>query len=196
MLERGAAAGLNHVLSQHPWAQQRLAPFAGKCVRLSCPPFPDLAFEILLPGLLGETAAGASAALIVTLRPAILPFILSRDEAALEQVRMEGSAELAETVQFLLRHLSWDIEEDLSKVFGDVLAHRMVATGEAFFGWQREAATRLGENFAEYWKEERPLLARPADVAAFCRDVDALRDEVDRLEKRLEILERPIADPR
>jgi ubiquinone biosynthesis protein UbiJ len=191
MLQRSANAAVNHVLSQHAWARQRLASFVGQSVLFRCPPFPDLAFGILESGLLGQAATPA--ALTVSLRPSALPLVLARDDAALKQVDIEGSAELAETVQFLFRHLSWDVEEDLSRLFGDALAHRMAAGGEAFIGWQREAAARLGENFAEYWKEEQPLLARPADVSAFCRDVDALRDDVARLEKRLELLERTIA---
>jgi ubiquinone biosynthesis accessory factor UbiJ len=192
MLERGAVAALNHVLAQHPWAQKRLAPFAGQKVLLRCPPFPDLAFGVLESGLLGEPGA-AEAALTVTLAPSVLPLLLSlskglRDDAALKQVRIEGSAELAETVRSLFAHLSWDVEEDLSRVFGDALARRIAAGGKALLEWQRDAAVRLGENLAEYWKEEQPLLARPADVAAFCRDVDALRDDVARLEKRLDLL--------
>ena len=134
--------------------------------------------------------ADAPGALTVSLSPAALPVLLARDEAALNHVKIEGSAELASTVQYLFRHLAWDVEEDLSRVVGDVLAHRMVTDAKAFAAWQREAVTRLGENLAEYWTEEQPLLARTPDVGAFCRDVDTLRDDAARLEKRIEQIER------
>jgi ubiquinone biosynthesis accessory factor UbiJ len=189
MLERGALAALNHVLAQHPWAQARLAPFAGRTVVFHCAPFPDLAFGILDSGRVGPSADASRPDLSVTLAPSALPLLLARDEAALQQVAVEGSAELADAVRSLFTHLSWDVEEDLSRVFGDALAHRLAAGGEAVLRWQRDAALRLGENFAEYWKDERPVLARPDDVAAFCRDVDALRDDVARLEKRLDLLQ-------
>jgi ubiquinone biosynthesis accessory factor UbiJ len=190
MLGRGATAALNHVLAQHPWAQSRLAAFAGRSVALRCPPLPDLDFRILESGLLGPSPDASSPDLTVTLPPSALPLLLARDEAALKAVAVEGSAELAETVRSLFVHLSWDVEEDLAKVFGDAVAHRLAAGGGAFLRWQRDAALRLGENLAEYWQEEQPVLARPDDVAAFCRDVDALRDDVARLEKRLELLAR------
>jgi ubiquinone biosynthesis protein UbiJ len=196
MIARTATAGLNHVLAQQPWARQRLAPFAGETVLVRCPPFPDLSFRIVEGGTLAGAAPGSAPALTVTLRPSILPLVLLRDETALQEISIQGSAGLAETVQFLFRNLSWDVEEDLSKVFGDVVAHRFAATGEAFLGWQRETALRLGENLAEYWKEEQPLLARPADVAAFGRDVAALRDDVAHLEKRLEALQRALETAR
>src|SRR5258706_5688796 len=45
-----------------------------------------------------------------------LPFLLARDETARKQIEIEGSADLASVVDQLFRDLSWDFEEDLSKV--------------------------------------------------------------------------------
>ena len=188
MIERGAVAGLNHLLGQQSWAAGRLASFAGQCVEFRCPPFPDLRLKILQTGLLEGAPESAASELKVTLRPGALPMLLARDDSALKQVEIEGSAELASEMQYLFRHLRWDIEEDLSKWVGDVLAHRVVSQGKAFAYWHKEAATRLAENLAEYWTEEQPLLARPADVEKFCRDVETLRDDAARLEKRIERL--------
>lgn len=181
---------------QNDWARARLAPFAGKSVLFRCPPFPDIGFRILDSGLVEPSAADARPTLTVSLRASMLPLALLRDENALREAIIEGPADLAETLQFLFRGLSWDVEEDLSKLLGDVLARRVAAGGRAFFDWQRDAATRLGENFAEYWKEEQPLLARPDDVAAFGRDVQALHADVIRLERTLESLERLLSPRR
>ena len=188
MIERGAISGLNHLLRQQPWAAERLRPFAGQAVEFRCPPFPDLRFKITDEGLLDRARAEAASALVVKLTPGALPFLLTRDETARKQVEIEGSADLASTVDYLFRNLTWDVEEDLSRVFGDIAAHRLAGGGRAFAAWQREAALRLAENLAEYWTEEQPLLARPADVENFCRNVDTLRDDVARLEKRIQQL--------
>jgi ubiquinone biosynthesis accessory factor UbiJ len=189
MFERGAAAGLNHLLAQQPWAAERLKAFAGQCVEVRCPPFPNLHLAILDSGLVEEAPEKAASALVVKLEPAALPLVLARDESALKEIEIEGSAELASAVQYLSRHLVWDVEEDLSGFFGDIVAHRLVSGGKALAAWQIDAATRLAENLVEYWTEEQPLLARPADVEKFCREVDTLRDDAARLEKRLERLE-------
>lgn len=189
MFERGAAAGLNHLLAQQPWAAERLKAFAGQCAEFRCPPFPDLRFAILESGLVEEAPEDAASALVVKLTPSTLPLVLARDEAALKKIEIEGSAELANAVQHLFRHLAWDIEEDLSRLFPDVVAHRLAEGGRAFAAWQREAATRLAENLAEYLTEEQPLVARPADVDKFSRQADALREDAARLEKRIERLE-------
>ena len=68
----------------------------------------------------------------------------------------------------------------------------MVTEGRRFAAWNREAAEKLAQNFAEYWIEEQPLLARPADVRQFLTDADQLRDDLARLEKRIEILTRKV----
>jgi ubiquinone biosynthesis protein UbiJ len=139
-------------------------------------------------GLLDRARAETESALVVKLTPGALPFLLARGEAARKRVEIEGSADLAGAVDYLFGHLSWDFEEDLSRVFGDIVAHRLASGGKALAAWQRDAALRLAESLAEYWTEEQPLLARPADVETFCRNVDALRDDVARLEKRVERL--------
>lgn len=107
----------------------------------------------------------------------------------MKDVVLEGSAELASAVQDLFRQLSWDIEDDLSRIFPDIVAHRLAEGGRAFAAWQKDAATRLAENLAEYFTEEQPLLARPADVESFRREVDRLRDDAAGLERRIERLE-------
>ncbi len=178
MIERGAISGLNHLLRQQPWAAERLRSFAGQGVEFRCPPFPDLRLRITDNGLLDRARVETASALVV----------LARDETARKQVEIEGSADLASAVDHLFRNLTWDFEEDLSKLFGDIIAHRLASSGRALAAWQRDAALRLAENLVEYWTEEQPLLARPADVENFCRNVDTLRDDVARIEKRIEHL--------
>ena len=189
MLERGAVAGLNHLLSQQSWASERLKAFAGKGLEVRCPPFPELRLTITDKGLLERAQGEAPGALVVKLKPGVLPLLLARDDAARSQIEIEGSADLAGTVDYLVRNLSWDFEEDLSAVFGDVLAHRLAAGGRAFAAWQREALVRLAENLAEYWTEERPQLVRPADAETIRREAGALDEDVGRLEQRIERLE-------
>ena len=191
MLERGALAGLNHLLSQQPLAAERLRPFAGRGFEIRCAPLPVLRLTILENGMLERLPDGAASALVVKLKPGALPLLLARDEGARSQIEIEGPADLAGAVDALFRDLGWDFEEDLSKVFGDVVAHRLASGGKALAAWQCEALLRLAENFAEYWVEEQPLLLRPDDAERFRRDSRSLQEEVARLERRIERLEGP-----
>jgi len=179
---------LNHLLGAEAWARDKLKPYAGQCVEFRAAPLPALQLQILDTGLLGNAAQDAAPNLVVTIGSGALPALMQGEEALMREIGIEGNADLASTVQYLFRHLRWDLEEDLSRVFGDALAHRMVEGGSRFAAWNREAAEKLAQNLAEYWTEEHPMLARPAEVRQFLADVDRLRDDLARLEKRIEAL--------
>ena len=186
MLDRAVQvplAALNHLLAEAAWARARLAPFAGRTARLNLPPWRlDLTIDEL-----GQFAVSSGAAPDVEISlPAGAPLLaLTGPEAVARVAQISGSAEFADALGFVLRNLRWDFEEDLSKAVGDIAAHRIAGLVKDFAAWQRQAATNLAENLAEYFTEEQPTLARPAEVAGFVADVDRLRDDLARLEKRI-----------
>lgn len=186
MLERPVIAFLARLVAREQWARARLAPFAGKHARLRLAPLPDLVIEVLEAGYIGAGHEAAEAAVTLTIPPAAVPLLFMRPEAAMRDVQIDGDTELARAIDFLFRNLRWDVEEDLSRVVGDVAAHRMAGAARSFGAWQREAAERLGQNVAEYLKEEAGLLVHPHELERFGREVEALRDAVERLEKRVE----------
>lgn len=177
-------AAVNHLLGQASWARHKLAPFSGHAARIKIPPF-EAAFLIAEDGCLSTPPAGADLEVSISL-PAAAPLLaLQGQEAVMRAARIEGSAEFAEALGFVIRNLRWDAEEDLSKLVGDIAAHRMVADSREFAAWHRQAARNFAENLAEYFTEEQPLIARQTDVAEFSAQVDRLRDDVARLEKRV-----------
>jgi ubiquinone biosynthesis protein UbiJ len=176
---------LNRLLEAEPWARERLAPFAGETVELRAPPLPALRFAIEESGRL---APGTQPNLTITLRADSLPALLRGEEHFMRTVQIEGNARFAQEVLHLVRHLRWDFEEDLSKVFGDATAHAMAGAVRSFAAWHVDAARRLGEGLMEYAVEESRLLAPRAQFAAFGGEVARLRDALERLEKRIERL--------
>lgn len=99
MLDHAALSALNHLLHSAPWARQRLAPFAGRTLRLSSPPL-QLALTIDADGYF--TATGAEEFDVTIALPAATPLrALEGPESALRDVRIEGSAEFAGEVQEL-----------------------------------------------------------------------------------------------
>lgn len=187
MIDLPAAAFINHLLAREQWARDRLVPFVGRRVRFRVAPLPDLVLEIDDSGQVGPGTAD-DVALTLTISPAALPRILARDERALREVHLDGDVGLAGAIQFLFHNLRWDVEEDLSRVVGDVAAHRMTGVARDFAAWQRQAAERFGQNVAEYLKDEAGLLVHPHELETFGHDVDEVRDAVERLEKRVQRL--------
>jgi ubiquinone biosynthesis protein UbiJ len=177
---------LNHLLEGEPWARERLARFAGATVEVRNPPFPALRFRILSNGKLD--AGGAEPVLIVTLKPEALVNLARGPEHFLRSIDVVGDPALAAEVMVLARHLRWDVEEDLSKLFGDVAAHRLAHSGRAFVAWQRDAARRLAHAFADYVVDEKRVLVARPDMESFAEAIRRLRDGVERLEKRIERL--------
>lgn len=180
-------AAINHLLGQSAWARDKLIPFAGHTAQIKLPPF-EAAFLIGADGCLAGSSPEAEPEVSIAL-PATTPLLaLQGKDAVMRAARIEGSAEFAEALGFVIRNLRWDAEEDLSKIVGDIAAHRIVAGSREFAAWQQQAARNFAENLAEYFTEEQPMIARQADIAGFSNDIDRLRDDVARLEKRIQRL--------
>ena len=103
-------------------------------------------------------------------------------------VRIEGDAELAQKFRELALLLRPDLEEELSLVLGDVPAHQIGRFARAAFGWARKAATTTVRNAAEYLGHERRDLVPRAEAEQFLHGVDTLREDLDRLAARIELL--------
>ena len=188
MLLTVVSASVNHLLRANSWARERLKPFAGKTARFDCPPF-NLALTVLENGEVAAADTGATAPdVTVRLTPGLMLRVMTRDETAYTAIGIDGDTGFAAAIRHITNNLRWDAEEDLSRIFGDIVAHRMVQTGRTLDQWRAQSFDNLIRSFAEYWTEEQPLIARTHEVAQFNRDVDALRDDVARFEKRLETL--------
>ena len=186
---RPVTASLNHILHSAPLAMERLARFAGKTAAFHVGPF-DFAWTVQTTGEVTAAVAGAARDLEVKVSPFLVPRLAAGDEAAYRDVQMTGDAEFAQEISFLARNLTWDVEEDLSKVTGDIAAHRIVGGAKTGVAWAKDSAHRLAAGAAEYWTEEAPLIASRVKVDEFIRGVSEFRDDVERLEKRIELLER------
>lgn len=184
-----AAAFANRLTGAAPLSRDRLACHAGKTARFLVGPL-DLAFTVQTTGEVLPAADGAAADLEVRISPFLLPRLAAHDEAAYREVETVGDMELAGEVAFLAKHLRWDVEEDLSMVVGDAAANRAVSTARAAAAWGKDATGRLAAGAAEYFTEESPLIASRVKVEDFVAGVTELRDAVERLDKRIQNLEK------
>ncbi len=108
-------------------------------------------------------------------------------EAAIRDGSLElsGDVELAGQFQQLLSCARPDLEEELSSVFGDVAAHSVAEFAGSLGRWGRHARSTMGSNIREYLQEESRDAPSRYEVEKFDTNVNALRDDVDRLEARL-----------
>ncbi len=182
-----AAAVLNHLLAREPWARGRLAPFAGSSVQLQALPF-SVQLGVLAEG--NFAADAGTPAVTIGVDASALPQLLFDPKAALRKVRLEGDGEFAQTLSQVLQNLRPEPEEDLARFVGDAAAVRIVALLRAALAGARDAGTRLATTTADYFVAENPMLASRAEMQTFATDVARLRDDVERLTKRIELLDR------
>jgi ubiquinone biosynthesis protein UbiJ len=189
MLEPLSAAALNHLLHAADWARARLAPFHGATIRVVVPPTSST-YTVADDGTLRADAEAEPAATI-TLSPAVaFRLLVLKDDTARAEIDVQGDAALAGALTRVLASLEWDAEEDLSRVVGDVAAHRIAGAARSLANWHRELAGNLSRAAGEYLTEERPVIASPSALRDFAAEVDALRDDTERLGKRIERLAR------
>ena len=178
---------LNRLLEGEAAARARLAAFSGSVIEVRAPLAPALTFTIL-PGGRVE-AGGEQPALVMSLKPGFLAALAKGEDYLMREVEVSGDSRLAAEVLGLLAHLREAapdiVEENLSRVVGDVAARRIAGAARDFLDWQADAARRFAAAFADYATEESRLLVARPEHASFAAEVARLRDALERLEKRI-----------
>jgi ubiquinone biosynthesis protein UbiJ len=82
-----------------------------------------------------------------------------------------------------------DIEEELSSVIGDAAAHKLGNLARGVSDWGRTARSTMGANIREYLQEEGRDAPSRYEFDRFAANVNTLRDDVDRLEARINRLQ-------
>jgi len=103
---------------------------------------------------------------------------------------VRGDAEIAEGFRRLLDAARPDLEEELSRVTGDVAAHYLAGFARDALDFGRRAGDAFARNLGEYLTEESRDLPVRLEVEEFLAGVDRLREAVDRLETRIAAAER------
>ncbi|MBI3528812.1 MAG: sterol-binding protein [Betaproteobacteria bacterium] len=191
MLAVPFSAFVNHLLAPAAWARESLAAHAGKIAVFDLFPL-RVAVAVDPDGTLRAAPENASPAVTIRLTHATALQILAEGENAWRKTNVEGDTEFASAISKVAANLRWDVEEDLSRMFGDIAAHRLTEAGRSAAAWPKQAARSLAGNVAEFLTEEKHLLVTPLRAAEFVRGVDDLRDAVERLDKRIDRLQRQV----
>ncbi|MFL9932532.1 SCP2 sterol-binding domain-containing protein [Paraburkholderia sp. RL18-103-BIB-C] len=188
------AAAINHLLARESWARERLAPYAGKTARLSCPPV-DLTLLVQPDGYLtavGDTETHQFDVTVSVPSDALPAFVQGGQAAVMKHVKIEGDAEFATVIARLAEHLRWEPEEDLAKLIGDGPAWRVASVVRTVGEHVQRTGRNLLDTAAEYLLDENPQLVRRATLADFNVELAHARDALARVEKRIERLEQKV----
>jgi ubiquinone biosynthesis protein UbiJ len=182
---------LNRGLPRSPRARQLCRELQGHRVGVDVSGFARLVVESTGETLqLKRDAIATTEAEIIGGPFSLLALAGESPEAVIQRgdVQIRGDVELAQRFRELAMLLRPDIEEEVSKVIGDVPAHHLGRFARAAFSWTRNAASTQAHNVAEFFAHERQHLVPRAEADQLLKGVDTLRENVDRLEARIELL--------
>jgi ubiquinone biosynthesis accessory factor UbiJ len=146
---------INHVLNGESVATQRLQRHAGRSLVMKItgwpsllPPPPTLAWRVTPAGLLEWCGPDSPSDANLTVQldapnPALLLAKMLAGDAP--PVQIEGDAQLAGDVNWLLQNLRWDVAADLERLFGPTLAQPLHKLGAMVAAALRSAVGRASE---------------------------------------------------
>ncbi len=191
---RALLAALNHLLAANDTARASLRPHAGRLIRLEARELAQLSpwFSMMVcvnaEGLLeAAPMETASPSVTMTIRPSLNAgfAVLSKGPAGLQpHLRIDGDVLLAAALGELSRTLRWDVEEDLSRLTGDVVAHRIVGLAAGAVHALRELGERAGAGFARQWSVEDPVLVARSELSEHSAMLSSLESWLTSLERR------------
>ena len=188
-LLRPFATLINRNIAASARARALLAQVAGRSIDIRVAATPvrlrvTAEAEGISIGSAGDAAADA------TIEGTPLTFARLATGEAMQTLRaggaqVTGDAEIAQAFQKLFEAARPDFEEELSRVTGDVAAHRLAGLARGALAFAQRARDTLAQNVAEYLTEESRDLPVRLEVEEFLAGVDRLREATDRLEARI-----------
>lgn len=161
---------LNHVISHEPVAMAKLQPHAGRTIDIrwasdftpKLPRFlnpsqdggpllpPAMRFMITRAGLLelseAHDAPSADGLTLTVHLSNPLSVIRQAFKGERPEVQIEGNASLAEAASWLMKHLRWDIQDDVARLVGntpaEMLRHLSNAVRQALTRWRPGDSTQ------------------------------------------------------
>jgi len=190
---------INRLLALDPEVPRRIARVSGRVIGVEVLGLPG-PFYLTFPGGSVHLAASPPAAPDVEVRGG--PLSLARLALAPggERVLLDGGVTVRGDVGVLnelracLAGVAVDWEEELARAVGDLPAHALGNQARAFGAWLGEVREALGQDLQEYLWEEVRLVPRPESTEGFLAAVDTLRDDLERLAKRVDRLAARLGD--
>lgn len=181
---------LNQYLSLDEDISLFLAPMAGNVIAINIQPFNEVIY--LCPtvdkiqcleryhGLVDASISGTLSALgLMGLSATPMRSVFSGD------VSIEGDTQLAHQFQQLFEKLDIDLEEKLSLLTGDVIAHKIGNLFRSSQTWTEESVQTFKLNSKEFLQEETRDLPAGPEADILYQHIDEMRADFDRLSARV-----------
>ncbi|GLT18935.1 SCP2 domain-containing protein [Vibrio zhanjiangensis] len=102
-----------------------------------------------------------------------------------DKLTLEGDIQLAQKFSQLMADCKPDIEEWLSRVMGDILAHQLVQSAVGLGRLAKAQTQKHNDHLAQVITEEWKLAPAPLEIVHFCDQVDDVASRAARVEVKL-----------
>lgn len=177
---------INHLIQQNRETQAELAAFAGNTLSLRVA---GLHIQGTFDGQGFLKPAAAEADTEINFRPSAVQKVLQAQTPGVGDVEIGGDTGLGMALLPLIGSLRYHAHDDLSRMFGDALAGSINTRAEKTGNLFKKMGLSVLEQLGEFAREPESPVADRETLAVWSREVDTLRDDVERLAVRLEKLE-------
>jgi ubiquinone biosynthesis accessory factor UbiJ len=192
---------LNHLIMQEAWANRLLSQHEGKLLLLQLPVGEVMlqisggyfsSYQLRTEGSVtdrqdNQTLIQPSVTFTVS-QDAVWGYLSGGKTAALKHVKIAGDVDFASDLNRLATDLHWEVEEDLSKLFGDAVATKITERSKTMMAQGQAAIADLQTGIKGYWVNEKNVLVDQSTLVELKSELRVLRDDVERSEKRIERL--------
>ncbi len=185
-----AESAVNRVIALDEDSRSRLLSLSGKVIKLELTTFPmSLYLRITSSGALNIMGAfdGVVDATLKGAPLAIIGINHNKAEAGQldHQVEISGDGDVGHKLRDILGNLDIDWEEQLSRITGDIVAHKIGNGIRGLHNWSSNAGESLKLDIADYLQHEIELVPVKCEVEEFTADVDQISNTLDQLEQRV-----------
>ncbi len=190
-------SAINHYLSLDDNVSSVLAPLVGKVVAITITPFNETIY--LCPTAesiqcLDYLPQAADTHLTGSLMAFGLMGLSGKPMNAFfsGEVTIDGDTHTGRKFQELFDKLDINLEGKLARYTGETVAHNLAEFFRAGKNWSKESLETFKLNSSEFLQEETRDLPAIPEADIFYAEVDELRTDLDRLQSRIERLEKAL----
>ena len=146
---------IDHVLNQNDWMREKLSQYENKVIALIIGPF-TFDFIVCSDGNLKtiKNPSNSDTKIQMSIDAFIKTFITKEKKG----INISGDINLARDFADILSAIEWDIEDDLSRIFGDIVAHEISQAGKSFMQQNKRNVLEISGALVEFWQEENKIL--------------------------------------
>jgi len=106
------------------------------------------------------------------------------------EIEISGDTRLGHQFKNVFSQMDIDWSEPLANLVGDSLAYQLQLAGSKLSRWGKESVQSVSTSFSEYLQEESRDVVTDTELDIFNQAVDRLREDVDRLQAKIDSMAR------